>query len=201
MKADRDVVDRALACIKPDDEKKEACRKQVTNIIANMRIGYRLSRSSPLMSEQREQLADFAKAAKQMIKAVERLYDGHAYAVFAEPQQTLQHPNRDAFVAQLKRSGYVAGGLSMCLDVKKVADPNRWGAAKLAEGLMKEFGRRPTKRVGGDYYTLTSIMYEGAGGKRETDLSKECRSVLDNKPPPEGQMIRGIPAGKCRQKQ
>jgi hypothetical protein len=58
----------------------------------------------------------------------------------------------------------------------------RWDDVKVlaalhAHNALKEYGGVPTLTEGGAFYTLASILYEGATGKAEQDLSPYCRNL------------------------
>jgi hypothetical protein len=51
-------------------------------------------------------------------------------------------------------------------------------AAKYAAELLLKFKKKlPKKTVGGTFYNLASLLYEGAGGKFNEDLQTYCREI------------------------
>jgi hypothetical protein len=50
-------------------------------------------------------------------------------------------------------------------------------AAVCAHNVLKEYGGVTTLTEGGPFYVLASILYEGATGKAEQDLSPYCRKL------------------------
>lgn len=156
-------------------------------------------KAMPSPGELRKQLDQFVKAAGWMLDAMKGLHDMNKMAVFQEPSTDPGSPRHDAFVAQLERVGRNAAVLRNSTLVKpgsKVWDDTKGQSARFARDLIKEFGcdgRPPPLTIGGPYFTLASILYEGGTGKADEDLSQYCRN-------PDRLGLRymlGIPDGKA----
>jgi hypothetical protein len=178
MKTDPSVIDRAVELIDPPANRRDACREDVVVCIGlcKLRPPPPCPEPPPSPTRTKRQLDRVAKAAARMIDATKGLHYFYRYWVLAETP-----PDCDAnmlkLIEQLEMIRTKATGFSECLVVSREKwDPVAFKAAMLANDLLKENGRRPTHYKDGRYYKLTELLYEGATGKRDRDLSRYCRN-------------------------
>ena len=53
-------------------------------------------------------------------------------------------------------------------------------AAHYARTILELAEMKPTKTIGGAYFALTSVIYEGITGKSHSNLERQCRKYLDH---------------------
>jgi hypothetical protein len=169
MKADRQacLIDRALDEIQPAADQREACRQKIATCMGLLQDLHAQMKGLPSPAKLRESYDRVAQAAERTINAMRELHP-------------MQRRHLEDFLAQLEAGAkraknfaaatVVPSGSQVWNDVKGVA-------ALFARDILKEHGRIPTCTEGGAFYALACILYEGATGKAEQDLSQYCRNV------------------------
>ena len=157
-------VERALKILGPSPADAEDCRKDVAAWIEIIReVG-----DEPMPGHAKRVLENAIKKLRTAQNALrqlrpkyrvddkDRMFD-HMLARFAAAASELK----------VKRSGGArTAGLQMV------------NAAFVAYELLKSAGRAPTLTRGGDYYELTGILYELAGGRPARDAERACRAFI-----------------------
>jgi hypothetical protein len=167
MKSDPSVIDCALDVIKPHVDRLDACRQEIADCISMVKFVNAGMTDLPSPAELRGNYNCIAKRMKREInffKKLPRMQGCHF-------QYLLPHLEKAAKIATFAAKNTIVPKGSQIWDDAKVV------AAVCAHSALKEYGVTPTLTVDGAFYELASILYEGATGKKEQDLTQYCRQL------------------------
>jgi hypothetical protein len=165
MKVAHSVIDRALNQIKPSADRRDACRRKIADCIGVLQEIEARTKELPSPKELKRSYEDAAKAYERAIKTTRKLHP-------------MQRRYFEKVLPALEEAVKVANFLADATIVPKgsqVLDDVKALAEVCARNFLKEHGHDPTLTDGGALYALASILYEGATGKPEEDLSYYCR--------------------------
>jgi hypothetical protein len=185
-------IDRAIGLIDPRRETRQRCRellvKQVNAIAAD-------PGALPSPKILKAELATAAKSLQSALRAIKKLPRTRqrgllvplpAVQVGFSLNNLLRISKRtelrlESLLDQLDYAAIAADRQSKNITVPRTGGrPNyqKQLSAELALMLLAAFsGRRVTLTAGGVFFELANTVYEAATGKREVDLSRQCRTA------------------------
>jgi hypothetical protein len=186
-----ETAEEALQLITPPDDQRTRCRQSIKDRIAIIRaMHFKKDRST---AEIRDDINKLSAALRRTVAALRKLFINGS-----ELHLPMRRFNSDEIVRSMVngteyqsewREFYNVLVAKIDLlenrynDVRKagpVSDPAKLLAALHSSHLLREFGRRPTKTVGGAFYELASLLYEGATGVQNANLERYCRKILEH---------------------
>jgi hypothetical protein len=189
MRVGDSVIDRAVETIDPkialSPKRRAACRYDVERCIGWVKtvVDY-----VPTKKGLVKPFSDLVTAARGMRAAADRLprplFIG---LVFGSKVGDVGEPIAfDAFLRHLDRIEKAAGAFVRGVVVRKSGKrpPDVWRkdmAAQMADGLLNDYGAGATASNDGPYFNLASILFEGATGRPDVSIDRQCRAWLKRK--------------------
>jgi hypothetical protein len=168
-----EIINRAVQLIDPIDSQKTECRKHVELAILRVRqiACWRASRTPNSFEKLTVALEKATEAFNKFFKTPDCAQSicinvQEVGAFFKIPELILKVlRSRKKHVP--KKGGPIADG------AKRIA---AWNSFALIQGLGK---KRATKTIGGSFYELASVLYEGATYTAHENLERHCRKVFE----------------------
>jgi hypothetical protein len=173
-----EVVSRAMDLIRPvtrPNYPEWRCRAELAFMMSGIRIQDMNNNLFPNMRQLKEQINEVAKAIKHTehsIKTLPRLCRVSKWSVFSSEFCNLL--DEVLKVAEEHRNHVVVEKGGRPFDSAKAE-----AATVALYMILVSTTDRPAKTVGGVFYELASILYEGGTGVQGADLQRYCRRVLD----------------------
>jgi hypothetical protein len=166
-----DIIDRALALIKPKPEHKAACVtaiRQRVEWLSRVHLDLGAIPSARDLKKRLKKIGDDLRRTKRLVEQSSCVAAVVGTAFLGDFDRLIDSAQfyHDAIV--------VRRGSPRWDNVKAIA-------ARYANELLRSFGSAlPTKTPDGPFYNLASLLCEGATAKVGVDLEQYCRDVLDN---------------------
>jgi hypothetical protein len=188
-----EIVARCLELIGPARDKKRACRADIVRSINWVEILHKSQKPSwyASSSEKRQlkKLADALDKASRTLKDIECWYI--LFRQFGKPSPELRYARPVVVVDRQEYEKFCDVLSSIKAQAKERAnnlvvhkggplvDLVKLNAAGNALQLLLDFGASPpTQTIGGPFYELASLLYEGATDKEGRDLSRSCKTYI-----------------------
>jgi hypothetical protein len=171
---DSSAIERVLKIVRPG-KRQEDCRR---DIIDSIRMITKLKPDVAPPGAMRKQLREIASTLKKVRHAINKL-----------SSVWRQRLNLDDFLIELTRVHQTSDDLADKMNVrrsggdpsKRTAAAQKLIAAERAFDILNDWGhRQPSLTKNGDYYQLTSVLFEIATGRRSGDVERACTTVLEN---------------------
>jgi len=184
------IAERALELVSPLDNVKVRCRQSIKDSMAMIGAVHEKERPRAAINADIEKLYDALRKTKAALKKL--FINGselHLPMNSFDPKEIVQCMKSNTAYQSEWRVFYqfVIDRIAL-LENRSTAssDSVRWkgGKAKLLAALhslllLKRFGRKPpTQTVGGPFYELASLLYEGATGVQNANLERFCRKIF-----------------------
>lgn len=174
-KSDSEIVGRAVNLIKPKEEEKVSCSKNVASTFLCLLCNG--PDSNPLPEwKKRKQHASVLRDLKKLKLTIEVTSEQCRSDLFGgldRAHQFCEELGRLASTAELHHNATVVTKGARPLDMQKLA------AAIYAYHLLKDYKKPPTLTVGGAFFELASVLYEGIRGRENENLEWYCRQVSE----------------------
>lgn len=172
-----EIMDRAVQLINPIDKKRSQCREFVSIGIFVVRLLARWN-----ASQNREKLVlTFDRLVRTLETALNTYYDFvNTFGFSRFIVKNLKAPSENAFHKLPKVIEAVLNGrIKYSPKQGPVADGAKRIAALYSLVLIEDFAeKRVTKTVGGLFYELASVLYEGATYSANANLERHCRAAF-----------------------
>jgi hypothetical protein len=186
---DPEVVNRAVKEIDPEDvlppERRAACHQDVEYYICWIKT---VVDHVPTKKGLVDPFSNFVAAAKNLRAAADRLpLRPFIGLVFGSRIGDVGEPIAfDAFLRHLDGIVKAAEVFTEGAIVRKSGQrtPDAWRkamTAQVADALLAEYGAGSTTTNEGPYCKLASILFEGATGRKEVSIDRQCRAWLARK--------------------
>jgi hypothetical protein len=178
-----DIVERALQLIKPKPDRIEEARERVAFIIEILKQAPDHKPATAATDR-----LEFRAIANRLRRAVEALdYDFAPLVIFwtleAQVGHKIKYKRADNRLRNLRReltayADYAEARSRATLDPKGPgANLKKLVAAGMARQALLDHGVKPTLYEDGAYYQLTAVVYEGATGIADANISRACRHM------------------------
>jgi hypothetical protein len=185
-----EIAEQALRLINPLDDKKAVCQRSIKVLIAMIKAVH--SNKERPAAQIRDDIQKLYAALRKTKAALDELfksgcglhlpmkrYRKHKIMESIRTKTHYQSEWLDFYNVVIAKIALLENLHNPIRKGAPVSDPTKVLAAAHSFNLLSEFGRKqPTETIGGPFYELASLLYEGATGVRNANLERYCRKVF-----------------------